>query len=178
MTKYTKIGLGLFIGILIIAWGFSMQFKAITRVYSGLPTVQKSAPNFRLASIEKDSVSLSQFKGKLVYLKFWASWCGDCIKQVVPQRKIEADLATNSAIVFVNISVDEDLEAWEKSVARNKLIGVELISRDGDEAGVNDQYGINEIPRYIVIDKNGIVLDNNAPKPSEIDTDYFLNLLR
>lgn len=178
MTKYSKIGLGFFVVILIIAWFFSMQFKGETGVYTGLPNVQKPAPDFRLASIEKDTVSLSQFKGKLVYLKFWASWCGDCIKQVVPQRKIEADLATNSSIAFVNISVDEDLEAWERSVARNKLIGVELISKDGKDADINDNYGINEIPRYIVIDKNGIILDNNAPKPSEIDADYFLNLVK
>ena len=178
MTKYTKIGLGLFVVILIIAWGLSMQFKAKSGVYTGLPNIRKAAPDFRLPSIKKDTVSLSQFKGKLVYLKFWASWCGDCIKQVVPQRKIEADLANNSSIAFVNISVDEDLDAWERSVARNKLMGVELISRDGKDADINGNYGINEIPRYIVIDKNGVILDNNAPKPSEIDADYFLNLLK
>lgn len=178
MTKYTKIGFGLFVVILIIAWGFSMQFKAKSSLYTGVPNVKKPAPDFRLVSVEKDTVALNQFKGKLVYLKFWASWCGDCIKQVVPQRKIEADLASNSSIAFVNISVDEDLEAWEKSVARNKLIGVELVSKGGNDAGINDNYGINEIPRYIVIDKNGVILDNNAPKPSEIDADYFLNLVK
>jgi thiol-disulfide isomerase/thioredoxin len=178
MTKNTRIGLGLIVAILIIAWGFSMQFKTKDGVYSGRPITQKSAPDFKLTSIEKDTISLSQFKGKLVYLKFWASWCGDCIKQVVPQRKIEADLASNPDIAFVNISVDEDLEAWERSVARNKLMGVELISKEGEDADINNNYGINEIPRYVVIDKNGIILDNNAPKPSEIDSDYFLNLLK
>jgi len=178
MSKYIKIGTWVFVAVLVIGWLASIQFDSQKNTYSGLPTAQQTAPRFKLKSIQGDTISLSQFKGKLVYLKFWASWCGDCIKEVVPQRRIEEDLYSNSSVVFINISVDKDLDDWRKSVERNKLVGYELISQNGGEADVRINYGVHEIPRYILIGKDGKVIENNAPKPSEIDADYFLNFLK
>ncbi len=178
MSKYIKTALFVAIFTLVLGWVISIQFESKENTYTGLPHKNKPAPGFTLKDESGKTVSLNQFKGKLIYLKFWTSWCGDCIKQVVPQRKIEDQLAKDDRIVFINISVDDDLQAWHKSVKRNKLIGYELISRDGDEDSIDDNYGISEIPRYILIGKDGNVLDNNAPKPSEIDVDYFYNFLK
>lgn len=178
MSKYIKIGIGILVVLLFVSWLASIQFDSQKKEYSGMPALGKPAPDFKLKSISGDTVTLNQFKGKLVYLKFWASWCGDCIKQVVPQRKLEEELANNSSIAFINISVDENLDDWKRSVERNKLIGYELISNNGNDSDIRENYGIHEIPRYIVVGKDGNTIDNNAPKPSEIDASYFLNFLK
>jgi len=135
------------------------------------------APDFTLRSREGREITLSSYKGKVIYIKFWASWCGDCIKQVVPQRHLEEELKTNSNLVFINISVDTNEEAWKKAVVRNKLKAIELISNGGQEGNVNELYGIDEIPRYVLIGKDGKIIEDHAPFPSELDINYFKDYL-
>jgi peroxiredoxin len=170
VSRYFKIALFVFLAILLFGWLGSIQFsgqkeKSVANL--------KPAPDFTLQSLSGDQVSLSSFRGKTVYLKFWASWCGDCIKQVVPMRRLEESLAQDTTIVFLNVSVDTDKEAWKRSVARNKLRGVELLSLGGDEGNINTLYGVDEIPHYVWIGKDGKIREDHAPSPSEIDADYF-----
>ena len=170
MNKYLKYGI--FAVAFIVAFGLiaSLQFEKTTDNSAALPKLKEQAPDFTLRNIDGKTVSLKDFKGKTVYIKFWASWCKDCIKEVIPQRKLEE---TADNVVFLNVSVDENEDAWKKAVLRNKLTAEELISNDGDEENINSNYGISEIPRYIIIGKNGEVLNNNAPHPSETDKNYF-----
>jgi len=177
VSRNIRIGFFVVIVFLGVVWVTSIQLEPQMKTYSGFPEVNKPAPNFVLKNKDGVHVSLSSFKGKVVYLKFWASWCGDCIKQVIPQRKLEEALSAETKIAFLNISVDEDETKWRKSIARNKLYAVEVWSKNGEEERINENYSIDKIPRYILIGKDGIVLDNNAPEPSEIDADYFANYL-
>lgn len=177
MSKYYKIIFGVVLAILLFGWVASIQFEDKQKVATGLPTVGKAAPDFVLKDLQGKPVALSSFKGKLVYIKFWASWCGDCIKQVVPQRKLEESLAHREDIVFLAISVDEDEAAWQKAVERNKLKAKEARSHGGEEGQLNTNYDLDEIPRYILVGKDGLVIDNNAPKPTEIDKSYFESYL-
>lgn len=165
------------VAVIVLGWIASVQFQPKSNTFSGKPQVLKPAPNFVLKDLEGKEVALTSFKGKLVYLKFWASWCGDCIKQVVPQRNLQQALAGDTAIVFIHVSVDGDEQKWRESVERNKLNAVELWSSQGEAGNITDNYDLDQIPRYILIDKNGFVLDNNAPKPSEIDLAYMSNYL-
>ncbi len=156
-----------------ISFVASLQIEKNNDHSWSLPKVKSPAPNFSLKNYKGEAVSLQDFKGKIVYVKFWASWCKDCVKQVVPQRKLESSLSNNSDVAFVNISVDHSDVAWRKAVERNRLNAEQLISHDGDEQNINTNYDISEIPRYIIIGKNGEVLNNNAPHPGDLDAGYF-----
>lgn len=159
--------------ILLFGWLGTTQFeKKEKKVQAYRP-----APDFTLTSVDGERVSLSSFKGKTVYVKFWASWCGDCIKQVVPQRHLEEELSKDTSLVFLNVSVDSDAEAWKRAIARNKLHAVELLSLGGEEANVSAAYQVDEIPHYVLIGKKGEILDDNAPKPIDIEVDYFKDYL-
>ena len=173
MNKYLKYGIIIAAVIVAISFIASLQFEKSKDNSLSLPKLNSPAPDFTLKNAQGKTVSIKDFKGKIVYIKFWASWCKDCIKQVVPQRNLEKAMESNSDVVFLNISVDGSEEAWKKAVERNKLSAIELLSIDGDEENINKNYDISEIPRYMVVGKKGEIINNNAPHPGDIDARYF-----
>ncbi len=109
--------------------------------------------------------SLDDLKGKYVYIDIWATWCGPC-KQEIPFLKEVEKVYHGNKIEFVSISIDsqKDYEAWRTMVEEKELSGVQLYAKQ-DQNFVN-AYSVNSIPRFILIDPQGMVVDANAPRPS------------
>lgn len=111
------------------------------------------------------TTSLDDLKGKYVYIDMWATWCNPCKQEIPFLQKIEKQYHGKD-IEFVSISVDSerDYETWKKMVADKNLTGIQLYSkRDKNFAGA---YKVNSIPRFILIDPQGNIVDANAPRPS------------
>jgi len=118
--------------------------------------------------------SLASFKGKYVYIDVWATWCGPCIQQIPYLKKLE-DAYKNKNIEFVSISTDESRrnggsweaaeKKWRDFVKARQMGGVQLWS--GKDFSFQKAYKINGIPRFILIDPKGNIVDANAPRPSE-----------
>lgn len=127
------------------------------------------APAISLKDEKGKLVSLDDFKGKLVYLDFWGVYCGPCIGDIEGYAaKIHARYK-DKPVVFVTICADAKPEKWKETLAKYKMDGVNLHAADGRRSDVLDNYGVNGIPHYFLIDENGIILDNNAPRLSELD---------
>ena len=124
----------------------------------------KTAPNFTLKNLEGKDVSLSDFKGKVVYLDFWASWCGPCRAEIPSAAKMEEDLK-DKEVVFLKVSIDENEQSWRKIIEEKQLGGVHLIA-NGFGDPVPKSYQVEGIPKYVLIDKDGNLIDSNAPRPS------------
>jgi peroxiredoxin len=123
------------------------------------------APDFTLIDENGKSVSLSNFKGKVVYLDFWGVTCGPCrydIKNYVPKLH---EKYHNKDIVFINICVDVNNELWKKTLAEIKLDGVNLLAEGWQNNQVCKDYNIKALPHYMLIDKFGKFANNNAPRP-------------
>ncbi|MBT8190043.1 MAG: TlpA family protein disulfide reductase, partial [Bacteroidia bacterium] len=134
----------------------------------------KTAPDFEYPDIDSVMHALSDYKGKYVYLDVWATWCKPCIAQHPALHALEEKYHDNSDIVFMAVSVDEDAEAWKKMVIEKELGGIQL--RAGKAPSVLDErYNISGIPRFVLIDKDGNILDSNAPRPS---SDEMKNILK
>ncbi len=112
------------------------------------------APDFTLHDLDGQSVSLSQFKGKVVLLDFWASWCGPCIADLGTLRKIKEQVAAQP-VVFLNISLDANEAAWKQAIAKHEIKGVHVRSEQVAQA-----YNVSGIPRYYLVDSQGLIVED------------------
>ncbi|CEN51477.1 Thioredoxin family protein (fragment) [Capnocytophaga canimorsus] len=132
----------------------------------------KSAPNFNLENQKGDLISLESFNGKVVYIDIWATWCAPCINEIPAIKSLE-NKYHNKDIVFLSISIDKDKQKWKDFLRSNKMQGIQLYA--GIENEFVQIYNIKTIPRFILIDKQGKIVDDNALKPSNTNIYSILN---
>lgn len=124
------------------------------------------APQFTLKDAKGKDVSLSDFKGKIVYLAFWASWCPPCKYEIPYTLKLQEKFKGKD-VVFLYVSVDESEEMWKKAISSHfKGKGIHLNSKKSAE-NIQEKYNVDGPPRYILIDRNGKLIDDNANRPSD-----------
>jgi len=134
-----------------------------------------ASPKFEnYKDIKGGTKSLDSFKGKFVYIDVWATWCGPCIREIPYLKKLEKEYHSKN-IVFISISTDEarrnggSWEAAEKKwrgfVKEKQMTGVQLWA--GEDFSFQQAYQINAIPRFILIDPQGNIVEANAPRPSD-----------
>ena len=125
------------------------------------------SPNFDFENHKGGKTSLESLKGKYVYIDVWATWCGPCRAEIPFLKEIEAKYHDKN-IEFVSISADvqKDYEKWKTFVNEKQLGGIQLFADKNWESDFLKAYGINSIPRFILIDPNGIVVDADAARPS------------
>lgn len=125
--------------------------------------VGKPAYSFKLQSNLGKIYSLEDFKGKVVYLDLWASWCGPC-REETPSFKLLFDKYKNdNRIAFISIAVHDGKNEWEKAIEHDKPDWIQLLDK---EDKVWKSYVANSIPKFILIDKQGNIVNFDAPRPS------------
>ena len=139
-----------------------LTYDKITKLAVGAPS-----PVFtNYENANGGTTSLSDLKGKLVYVDVWATWCRPCLAEI-PALKALHDKLKGKNIEFVSISIDEDKDAWRKVVKERELKGVQLIADKAFESQFIRDYSINQIPTFLIIDKEGRIIDPDAPRPSD-----------
>ena len=135
------------------------------------------ATDFAFTDANGKSHALSDFKGKIVYVDVWATWCAPCKKELPHLKKLETEYKNNKDIVFVGVSVDKekDKQKWKEFLVREELPGIQLFAGDEASEKLMKPYKITGIPRFILVDKNGNLLSANAPRPSSADVRTVLN---
>ncbi|WP_338734050.1 TlpA family protein disulfide reductase [Mangrovimonas cancribranchiae] len=122
------------------------------------------------------TTSLSDLKGKYVYIDVWATWCGPCKAEIPYLKEVEKKYHDKN-IQFVSISIDDARrsgggsmekakEKWYNMVEEKELGGIQLISDKNWQSEFVQNYKINGIPRFILIDPDGNIVSPDAPRPS------------
>ena len=133
------------------------------------------APNFsNYENYNGGTSSLSDFIGSYVYIDIWATWCRPCIAQFPYLKMLEKEYK-NKNISFLSISTDDDRRSngsWEKArdkwttmVKGRNLTGIQLWAGK-DDARFSKEYMIRSIPRFILIDPKGNIIDSNTLSPA------------
>ncbi len=115
------------------------------------------APEFTLYDLDGQPVSLSQFKGQVVLIDFWASWCAPCIGDLPDLRRIKRK-AADQPLVFLNLSLDTDEAAWRAAIDKHAIEGVH-VRADGWGADVAKSYQVNSLPSYYLVDSQGLIVE-------------------
>ena len=139
-----------------------------------LKSAGRMSPDFEAADIEGKTYSLADFKGKYVYIDLWATWCGPCQREMPHLKALEKQFE-GKEIVFLGLSVDADKNKWEDKVLSGTLSGIQLYL--GNQSGFLTDYEVATIPRFILLDKEGKIVDSDMSRPSSDKTAEFLAAL-
>lgn len=101
------------------------------------------------------------YRGKVVLVDYWATWCGPCIAELPNVIKLH-EAYKDKGFAVVGISIDRDVEALERFVAKRKLPWPTIFERDVKHQPMADYYGVMAIPLPILVDKEGRVISMNA----------------
>ncbi len=147
----------------------SENLSKLTERYNLLKTLTpgKASPTFTYENHKGDEISLEDLKGKVVYVDVWATWCGPCKREIPFLKQLDEDYHGKD-VAFVSISIDEkkDYEAWRTMVTEKELGGYQLMADNDWKSKFVADYGIRGIPRFILIDTEGNIINSDAPRPS------------
>ena len=176
-------GIGVFDNAKLVQW-FQRKFpdKEYTMILSELLKEQKEKAEKKIdinfvdtESIRtfKDLVAMEGLKGKKLYIDLWASWCSPCIAQFKYREQVDKYIqASRKSIVPVYISIDENDSIWKKQIKFHELDGYHLRASKSFINYLSEILYDNQaisVPRYLLIDESGNILDDDLPRPSLIE---------
>jgi peroxiredoxin len=116
--------------------------------------------DFEMQSPEGEIKKLSEFKGKVTLLEFWASWCGPCQWEMPNIKKVYEEFHNDGFEIFA-VSLDIDKDSWTKAIEKGNLSWhhVSELKSIGNTADLI--YGISGIPANFLINEDGIIIARN-----------------
>ncbi len=128
----------------------------------------QTAPNFQLETIDGQKISFSDLKGKVLYVDFWATWCGPCKTEIEEAQKLKGRFSTDE-VVFIYISLDEekDKDIWKWYIRQNAIEGLHLFTDGAFASEIAKAYNVTGVPTFYLIDKDGKIASNTPKRPSQ-----------
>ena len=142
--------------------------EAAKKAYDVATKLTSGSPSPKFSNYENfngGTTSLDDFKGKVTYIDIWATWCLPCRGEIPALKELEKKFHGKD-IAFVSISIDQNKDEWKEFVKSEDLKGVQLFAENAFESQFIQDYGIRQIPTFIIIDKEGKIVNADAPRPS------------
>jgi thiol-disulfide isomerase/thioredoxin len=125
-----------------------------------------------------NTIKFSSFRTKYVVIDFWASWCKPCVANIPALDQMMKDYKPDS-IQFISISLDRDINDWKGSIIKHNFTGVQLSDLTGFNSIAAIYSKVLWVPKYIIADQNGKIINYDAPQASDPGLKILLdNLLK
>ena len=182
MTGKTKLGVLLSI-ILISVLGYSILSNTNGELLADTKSDKKQensendssklyeAPHFTLLNLEGDKVNLSDYRGKVVFINFWATWCGPCRHEVPAFIELQKEYGEDK-LAILGISLDQGDLSVVPAFAAEYGINYEVLYATPEVVGMYG--GIRSIPTTFIVDRDGNLRDGRVGFPGK---DYFVNVI-
>ena len=146
--------------ILILIFAFAFSAFAV-KGQGPVPNIADYRLDFTVADLKGDSIKLSSFKGNVLILDFWASWC-------LPCRFANRDLVKlyskykNKGLQILSVSLDNEMKDWKKAVSKDRITWIQGIDTDDGLAAIKWQ--VDALPASFLVNKDGDVVAINPEK--------------
>lgn len=114
------------------------------------------APEITGTDVNGKRISSNKFKGRLLLIDFWATWCGPCIAQIPELRRINNKFGDK--VVLLSVSLDTDRNKWKEFVNKHKMDWQNICDGLGGRSPINVNFNIRGIPRAVLCDSDGLVI--------------------
>lgn len=142
------------------------KIEQVSKLLPGQP-----APDIVIEDIKGNKQQLSDFKGKIIYIDLWATWCGPCIQESPAFETLSKKYAGKD-IVFLPISTDTDTPKWLSYLSEHHK---DLTQYHSTDKALKSEWAIFYIPRFILIDRDFTIINAYAPRPSSEDIESTIN---
>lgn len=116
--------------------------------------------DFELPNSDKKNINTADFRGKILLIDFWASWCSPCRKMNPELLDIYKEFKEFD-FEILGVSLDSDIKKWNKAIIKDTLIWKNVVDIQAFDGKISAKYNISEIPTNYLIDENGVILDKN-----------------
>ena len=138
-----------------------------------MAAIGKPAPDFSLVDLQGKTWTLSELKGKVVFLNFWATWCPPCVEEMPSMERLNAILPKDQFTMLTILNKDDP--AIAKAFAEKYGITIPILD---DRANViGPKYGLTGVPETFIIDRKGIVREKFIG-PAEWDSEGAVQLIK
>jgi thiol-disulfide isomerase/thioredoxin len=107
---------------------------------------------------------LKKYRGKTLLIKFWASWCSDCVKAMPKIKELQA---AYPEVTYMFVSMDKSADKWKTGIEKHNLKGEHFMANDQMNGVFANALDLDWIPRYLIVDKTGKIILYRA-----IETDF------
>lgn len=113
---------------------------------------KQEVPNFKVMQVDNADAYLTDYSGKVVYISFWASWCGPCLQGFRETYQVRKELE-RKGIVLLNINLDKSESLWRGALSRNDIPGTNVFALDMSK--LNQEIKVSSLPHYLLVNKWG-----------------------
>lgn len=135
-----------------------MFHDVVSKIISS--SIGQLAPEINLPGADGKALALSSFKGKIVLIDFWASWCGPCRKEMPNVVKAYAKFKSKGFEIF-GVSLDDSKERWVEAIAKDGITWPQVSDLKKWDANVVRDYNISSIPFTVLLDREGKIIAKN-----------------